>query len=144
MTAAPATAIAGTLIAAAIDLRTGLIPDPISGTTALVALAAAALNGTLPTALAGSVAAGGALWLLHAATGGRGLGLGDVKLGAAIGAALGPAAAFVALGAAFTFGALAGIALLLARRATRRSALPFAPFLALGTLAGAVLQPWAA
>ena len=80
----------------------------------------------------------GGLWLL---SGGRGMGFGDVKLAPVLGATLGwvaPAAALVGLFAAFALGALVGVALLAARRAGRRSALPFGPFLIMGAGVGLV------
>jgi leader peptidase (prepilin peptidase)/N-methyltransferase len=128
----------GTLVAAAIDARTGRIPDVVSVTTAAIVLFASVLAGTLGAALAGAICAGAALLLLHVATRGRGLGLGDVKLAVAIGAALGTTSGLVALGIAFVAGAAYGVVLLVLGRAGRRSALPFAPFLALGTAVAAV------
>lgn len=67
-----------------------------------------------------------------------GLGLGDVKLAGPLGAYLGwlGATAFVAgLMAAWLLAALTGIGLLLARRATLKSHIPFGPFLVAATLA---------
>jgi leader peptidase (prepilin peptidase)/N-methyltransferase len=135
-----AAALAGTLVAAVVDARTGLIPDALTRTTALAALACAFAAGTTPLACGGAYAVGGALLALHVLTGGRGLGLGDVKLGIAIGAGLGPAAGLVALGAAFVLGGAYASWLLLARRARRGDAVRFGPFLAAGTLAGALFE----
>jgi leader peptidase (prepilin peptidase) / N-methyltransferase len=70
-----------------------------------------------------------------------GMGLGDVKLAGPLGAYLGwlGAAAFVTgLMAAWLLAALTGLGLLLAGRATRKSQIPFGPFLIAGTL-GVVL-----
>lgn len=67
----------------------------------------------------------------------RGLGHGDVKYGAAIGAAAGWTswlAVYASIVAATLFGALAGIILVIARQASRRTQLPFGPFLFLGTM----------
>ena len=78
----------------------------------------------------------GGLWLL---TGGRGMGFGDVKLAPILGATLGWVGvmpAIVAIFAAFGLGAIVGLALMAARRAGRRSALPFGPFLLVGALVG--------
>jgi len=86
----------------------------------------------------------GGLWLL---SGGRGMGFGDVKLAPVLGAVLGwtaVAAAVVGLFAAFALGAGVGIALMLARKAGRRSALPFGPFLIVGALIGLVAGTWVA
>jgi leader peptidase (prepilin peptidase)/N-methyltransferase len=70
-----------------------------------------------------------------------GIGLGDVKLAGPLGAYLGwlGAAAFLAgLLAAWLLAAATAIGLLLAGRATRKSEIPFGPFLVAGTL-GVVL-----
>ncbi len=75
----------------------------------------------------------GLLWLI---TGGRGMGLGDVKLAPSLGATLGwlsVGVAGIGLFAAFVLGAVVSIVLLLARRVGRRSAVPFGPFLFAGT-----------
>jgi len=79
-----------------------------------------------------------ALLLLLSPTG---IGLGDVKLAGPLGAYLGwlGAAAFVTgLMAAWLLAALTAVGLLLTRRATRKSEIPFGPFLVAGTL-GVVL-----
>lgn len=78
----------------------------------------------------------GGLWFF---SGGRGMGFGDVKLAPILGAVLGwvgVQAALVGLFAAFALGALVGIALLVAKKAGRRSAIPFGPFLLVGALVG--------
>jgi leader peptidase (prepilin peptidase) / N-methyltransferase len=129
------TALGGSFVAAAIDARTGLIPDGITRTTALAALICAAANGAAPVACGGAYAVGGTLLALHLLTRGRGLGLGDVKLGTAIGAGFGPGAGIAALGAAFVLGGAYASWLLLTRRARRRDAIRFGPFLAAGTAA---------
>lgn len=67
----------------------------------------------------------------------RGLGRGDAKYGAAIGAAAGWTswlAVYAATVTATLLGALAGIVLVIARQASRRTQLPFGPFLFLGTM----------
>ena len=60
-----------------------------------------------------------------------GMGWGDIKLAAMIGAFLGPSATAVALFIAFLTGALTGIAAMIAGR-NKRIPIPFGPFLALG------------
>ena len=134
-------ATAGTFVAAAIDARTGLIPDAVSRGTALVALVLAAASGFSAAAFAGAAAVGGMLLLLHLLTGGRGLGLGDVKLGIAIGVGLGTPLGVFALGAAFIAGGAYAIWLLATKRARRSDAVRFGPFLAAGTLAAVATPP---
>ncbi len=63
-----AVAIGGTLAAAAVDARTGFIPDAISLPTAAAAFALAAAAGRAPAACCGVLAAAGALLFLHAIT----------------------------------------------------------------------------
>ncbi len=76
-----------------------------------------------------------------------GMGFGDVKLAVGAGAVLGwygwPT---VLLGtfAGFLLGALYGGALVLARRAGRKTAVPFGPFLLAGALTGLLIGAYAA
>lgn len=128
-------ATAGALAAGVVDARTGYIPDRISGATALAALVLAAASGAAAGALWGALAAGGALLVLYLLTNRRGLGLGDVKLAAALGLGFGPAPSLVALGAAFVAGGAYATWLLVTRRARRGDAVRFGPFLAAGALA---------
>jgi leader peptidase (prepilin peptidase) / N-methyltransferase len=145
MNAAPiAIAIAGTVIAAIVDMRTGRIPNAVTRVTAALALAAAGCTGAEAGAALGAVTVGGTLFALYLLTLGAGIGLGDVKLGVAIGAGCGPLPGILALAAAFVAGGAYGAWLLATRRARRGAAIPFGPFLAAGTLlvgAGAVLAP---
>ncbi|HYW53371.1 MAG TPA: A24 family peptidase [Dongiaceae bacterium] len=133
-------ALGGSLVAGVADARTGLIPDVITRTTALAALGCAVVHGVAPVACAGAYAVGGALLALHMVTGGRGLGLGDVKLGTAIGAGFGPSAGLLALGASFVLGGAYASWLLLTRRGRRGDAIRFGPFLAAGTIAVALFH----
>jgi leader peptidase (prepilin peptidase)/N-methyltransferase len=87
------------------------------------------------------MAAAVAFFLLLLLVSPAGIGLGDVKLAGPLGAYLGwlGAAAFVTgLMAAWLLAALTGLGLLLMGRATRKSQIPFGPFLIAGTL-GVVL-----
>lgn len=94
---------------------------------------------TLPTALECAVVWGGwfaALWWL---TRGRGMGFGDVVLAPTLGLILGWfgwGAGLVGLLSSFATGALVGVALMAAGRAGRRTALPFGPFMLIGTAIG--------
>ena len=68
----------------------------------------------------------------------RGMGMGDVKLSAVLGLALGYLGwgrLFVGFFIAFAAGAVGGIALVMARRAGMKTEVPFGPYLALGTIA---------
>lgn len=125
-----------------IDSRTHRLPDaitlPTTALTAALLLSAAAVTGEW--ADAGRAAAGGAglfagymlLHLVHRS----GLGFGDVKLAAPLGAVAawtGWEAFTVAAVGPFLLGGLAGLVLVLARRARRDTAIPFGPFMLAGT-----------
>lgn len=116
------------------DISTGYVFDAFVIPAFAVALVAAIAERHGWFAAAGCAAGGGALLLLFAVTRGRGLGLGDVKLAACAGTALGAAGVLTALQIAFISGGAAATVLLLARRAGPRTAMPFAPFIAAGTL----------
>ncbi|NIM04329.1 MAG: hypothetical protein GTO55_00690, partial [Armatimonadetes bacterium] len=59
----------------------------------------------------------------------EGMGGGDMKLGAAIGALLGPATALLSFGLAVAAGAAIGIVLIIGRRKKRVDYMPFGPFM---------------
>ncbi|MGH8774070.1 MAG: prepilin peptidase [Jiangellaceae bacterium] len=137
--------VAGIGVALAyIDLREHRLPDPLTfvalvGGGALLAVAAAG-SGEWPAygrawlAAAAMFAAFLALALLRPAD----LGLGDVKLAASVGLVLGWLGWGVTVVGAFLgflLGGLVGAALLVLGRASRRTALPFGPFMLLGALA---------
>jgi len=61
------------------------------------------------------------------------LGWGDVKYMAAVGACLGPKACFITLLAGSLIGSVYGVTMLAFRKGKLHSALPFGPFLAIGT-----------
>jgi leader peptidase (prepilin peptidase)/N-methyltransferase len=131
-----------------VDLRCHLLPDRltvpalVAGAVLLAAAAPASQDGG--TSYARAWAAAGALllfYLLLALIYPAGLGLGDVKLAATLGLHLGWlswSAAVVGTLAAFFIGGLVGLALLLARRATRGTAIPFGPSMLLGALVAVV------
>lgn len=86
--------------------------------------------------LEGAVAVGAVLFLL-AFISPSGFGLGDVKLGAVVGLYLGWFGwrqVFYGVFAGFVLGSVVGIALLLARRGTRKTAIAFGPMLLAGPL----------
>ncbi|MEU1177334.1 A24 family peptidase [Streptomyces sp. NPDC005820] len=143
---------AGVLLAV-VDVRVQRLPDPL--TLPLAAVALALLGGTalLPehagrwtTALLGSLALAVGHLLLHLLNP-AGLAFGDVKLALATGAVLGwygwPTLMLGTL-AAFGLGALYGLALALTGRATRRTTVPFGPFMLTGAFAGVLIGAYAA
>ena len=77
----------------------------------------------------------------------NGMGFGDVKLALGLGAVLGWYGwGSVVLGtfAGFLFGGLYGLALVVARRAGRRTSIPFGPFLIAGAFVGLLIGAYAA
>jgi prepilin signal peptidase PulO-like enzyme (type II secretory pathway) len=135
--------LAASAACALCDARTGRIPNLITYPTFALLLLLGIWRGDIAASLAGAAAGGGVLLLLHLATAGRGLGLGDVKLGACIGAGLGAGDGLIAIGTAFIAGACAGIIFLALRRARRGDRIAFGPYLALGTfLATAAAFKW--
>lgn len=124
------------------DLKWRLLPDVFTFGIAGVALAR--LIGLRPDLVTGGVAMGALLaagfLLLYLATGRRGVGLGDVKLALGVGILFGfPVAIGVTLAAVWG-GALVGIGLMVAGRATRKTALPFGSFWVTAAIA-TVLAP---
>ena len=103
-------------IAAAIDLRTGRIPNPLTATVAAAGLGLAAfgLTGHSIAGAACGAAVGFALMLPGHLLGGTGAG--DVKLLAALGTWLGPGGVLMA----FLYSAIAGGVLAAAHAASRR------------------------
>lgn len=140
---------------ALIDLDTRTLPNAVVLPSYLVAAVllggALALRGGLGhvlSAAVGAVALFG-FYLVLALVRPGGMGFGDVKLAGLLGLYLGALGwAQLAIGAfgAFVLGGLFGIALLLVRKATRTSGIPFGPWMLagawLGILAGGPL--WAA
>ena len=95
--------------------------------------------------LVGIVVGGGALWgmfeIYRLIRHEEGLGFGDVKMLAMIGAFIGWRLTLIALIVASVAGSLVGLALILSGRGSMKSALPFGTFLALGAAFAAVLGP---
>ncbi len=81
-----------------------------------------------------AIAIGGFFRLLIIVTRGRGMGGGDVNLGALIGLALGLPNALVALMLSFISGAFLSIGLLVLRKKHFGQSIPFGPFLVFGSL----------
>ncbi|KUO20940.1 prepilin peptidase [Streptomyces dysideae] len=136
-----------------VDFRVQRLPDvltlPLAG-AALVLLGLVALvpehAGDWPTALWGALALGGGYFVLFLINPG-GMGFGDVKLAVGMGAVLGWYGwDTVMLGtfAGFLFGALYGGALVVVRRAGRKTAIAFGPFLIGGAFVGLLVGAYAA
>ncbi len=135
ISASAVAATAGVAVAGLVDARTGSIYDPLTATMLLASFVLAAANGSVIDGCCGAAAVGAALLALHAISSGRGIGLGDVKLGATLGMALGLAGGLTAIALAFVFGGAYSAWLLATRRAQRHTSIRFGPFIAAGTFA---------
>ncbi len=136
------------LALAVTDLQTMLLPDVLVGVLAGVGAVMSARAGSpgLQGSIAGGAVGVAALGLIavvpwhvvrrrtmpHAPSPGppAAMGFGDIKLAGALGVMLGPWALVTALFLAFVAGGLVGALLVLTRRASLSSRVPFGPFLA--------------
>ena len=137
----------GCALLVVIDLAALRLPDVIVGPLYLAifsTLAVAALvEGGDPQRLARAAAAAlamAAVYFVLALISPSGLGLGDVKLAGVLGAFLGWLGwsnALLGLLAAFLLAGMVAIVLVVAMRASRRTAFPFGPLMILGAVLGA-------
>lgn len=123
------------LAVAWIDFDTRTIPDALTIPGVGLGLAASLFGPPgLVAALAGAATGGFSLWLVGAlyerATGVPGMGGGDVKLAAMMGAFLGMGGVFGAIFLASFAGSLFGLLLIARGKGGKRSAIPFGTFLA--------------
>lgn len=124
------------IAAAGIDLRTQLLPDqltlPLLWLGLLVALIPLFVDA--PRALLGAAIGYLALWcvywLFKLTTGKEGMGYGDFKLLAALGAWMGPIALLPIILLSSLIGAIVGVIALRARGADHSTPIPFGPFIA--------------
>ena len=123
-----------------IDLSHQIIPDVITlpGILAGVAANLVTRRVTWLESLIGVVVGGGIFLVVILASRG-GMGGGDMKLGAMLGAFLGWKLGLLSILLGVVSGGVVAICLLLLRRKGRKEAIPFGPFLALG---GAVAFLW--
>ena len=133
---------------AAIDFDTHRLPNVIvlpsyavlAVLLGVAAIAAADLESAARAAAGAGILFGG--YLLLAFISPRGMGMGDVKLAGVIGLVLGWfgwSALVVGTLAAFLLGALMGVALIVARRASRSTGIPFGPWMLGGAWVGILL-----
>lgn len=118
-----------------IDLDTRTIPDVVTIPGVGLGLAASLFAPPgLGAALLGAICGGVSLWLVgtlyERAAGVPGMGGGDVKLAAMMGAFLGVGGVFGAIFLASLAGSVFGIALIAKGQGSRRTAIPFGTFLA--------------
>jgi leader peptidase (prepilin peptidase) / N-methyltransferase len=136
-----AAALLAALVAVtAIDLRYQIIPDAITLPGVLAGLVASVASHRVSwMESAGGILLGAGLFVAVIVLSRGGMGGGDLKLGAMLGAFLGWKAVIVALFIAVVLGGVSAIALLASGRLARKDAIPFGPFLAVG---GAMALFW--
>lgn len=126
------------LVISIADLKYSIIPDSmvVVGTIGalLMRLAPTVMlpPSSLLAAMLSGVGAGLFLFSLYALTRGRGMGFGDVKLACFLGLLSGPVGVIVTLAGAFLTGAGVGVILILTKKKTLKSHVPFGPFLIAG------------
>ena len=139
--------VAAVLLAAliaitAIDLRLQIIPDAITLPGIIVGFLAnlATLRVSWVDSAIGIAVGGGIFWAILEGslllTGREGMGGGDVKLGAMLGAFLGWKVALLSIFLAVLLGGVVALMLLGSRITGRKDPIPFGPFLAAGGAAG--------
>lgn len=132
--------LAALIVITFIDLDHQIIPDAISLPGIFVGFAAALLFGTpsWSDSLIGILLGGGLLWAVAEGyarlTGREGMGGGDIKLLAMIGAFLGWRAIPVTVLVGSLLGSVIGLSLMALRGRDTRMAIPFGPFLAVGAV----------
>ena len=136
-----------------IDIDTQLLPDDLTLPLVWLGLLVNLVGGFVPLqeavigAAAGYLSLWGVYWVYRVATGKEGIGYGDFKLLAALGAWLGWMMLPLIVLLSSLLGAVVGIALILLRRHQRGVPIPFGPFLALaGVVAllygSAIVNAW--
>lgn len=116
------------------DYRYMILPD--FGVIILIILAIVGVvfsEKSLVPYLISSLSASGLLLFLNLITKGKGMGWGDVKLAVFMGLFLGYPGILMAMYLAFIIGALVSLGLIITKKATKKSLIPFGPFLILGT-----------
>lgn len=132
--------IATLIVVTFIDLDHRIIPDTISlpGIPLFFLAALAVPTVTWRASAMGIVAGGGSLfavaWLYQLATGREGMGGGDIKLLAMIGAMIGWQGILFTLFAASAIGTIAGVVAMIQSGKGMKLAIPFGPFLAMGAI----------
>lgn len=121
------------------DLVYGLIPDWAVAVGSLGAILQkvpylTVRYGTLQLSLLSAFGAAAFFWLLVKITRGRGMGAGDITLAFFLGLWLGWPLIVVGLWLAFVIGAIFGIVLIILKKKKLKSAIPFGPFMIIGSL----------
>lgn len=125
--------VAVSIVITGIDFRHHIIPDGMQICLLLGVILYHYFLGTLQVMLIGhALVVALPILFLYLLTRGRGMGFGDVKMQMVLGLWLGIIGGFVGLYLSFLLGALYGVALILMRKADRKSQIAFGPFLLMG------------
>ncbi|MEY4744823.1 MAG: hypothetical protein RL272_768 [Candidatus Parcubacteria bacterium] len=117
------------------DLRYMLIPRSATMWASVIAGIGGLFLGARPIPLAvGFLVGGGVFWLQYVVSKGKWIGGGDISLGALMGLMLGWPRILVALFLAYVSGAFVGVILLLAKKRSWQSQVPFGTFLTAATV----------
>jgi leader peptidase (prepilin peptidase)/N-methyltransferase len=134
---AAAALLAGLVAITVVDLEHQIIPDVLSLPGILAGVLANLATGRLPwlESIMGVLVGGGVFLAIILASGG-GMGGGDMKLGAMLGAFLGWKVVLLSMLVAVVAGGLLAVALIGTGVRGRKDPIPFGPFLALGGAVG--------
>jgi len=129
--------LAGLVAITVVDLEHQIIPDVLSLPGILAGVLANLATGRLPwlESIVGVLVGGGAFLVIILVSGG-GMGGGDMKLGAMLGAFLGWKVVLLSMLVAVVAGGILAVALMAAGVRGRKDPIPFGPFLALGGAVG--------
>lgn len=117
------------------DLKYMILPDFSTVILIVLAFILLLLNHVmLALYILSALISAGFLLILNLITKGNGMGMGDVKLAIFIGLFLGFPNTVVAFYIAFIVGAIFGLILMIFKKETKKSQIPFGPFMILGTL----------
>jgi leader peptidase (prepilin peptidase)/N-methyltransferase len=129
-----AVALVAIAVAAVTDAQSGFIFDPLVIAGTIGSVVAAALAGEGVSSLYGAAAAAGAVFCIWALTQGRGIGFGDVKVAAVIGAGFGPLDGLSAVGLSFIIGSAIATARMFVGKARFGTSVRFGPYLLAGSV----------
>jgi prepilin signal peptidase PulO-like enzyme (type II secretory pathway) len=90
------------------------------------------VGNTVYEMLLGGLIGKGFFWIQHVASKGKWVGLGDSDIALGMGLLLGPLNLLIALMFSYLLGSIIGVALLATKKASRKTQLPFGPFLITG------------
>ena len=128
--------IALLVFSAVVDAKYLILPDEVTAMLIIIAVLGVVFDEkNIVPYLGSALGAAGFLGVIYLLSGGRGMGLGDVKLAVFMGLFLGWPQILLAVYTAFVAGAIVGLGLMMAGKAGRKTQIPFGPFLILGTIA---------